>query len=82
MKRSKVIVRENLVVGYWDLIPMESIKTHDQKLSHNAKILIIVVIIFYPWTQKNKYIELSQSETEKHRANIRVVIFDQMKTHV
>ena len=64
MKRSKVIVRENLVVGYWDLIPTESIKTHDQKLSHNAKILIIVVIIFYPRTKNNEYIELSQFETE------------------
>ena len=24
MKRGKVIVRENLVVGYWEFIPMES----------------------------------------------------------
>ena len=24
MKRSKEIVRENLVVGYWELIPMKS----------------------------------------------------------
>ena len=24
MKRDKVVVQENLVVGYWELIPMES----------------------------------------------------------
>ena len=64
MERSKVIVWANFVVGYWELIPIESIKTHDQIFSHNTKILIIVVLIFYPRTQNNKYIELSKFETE------------------